>query len=68
MRLWLAGEPTLDELLGDEIMGPIVASAGISREQLRSILAEIASRLRGNGRQDRSDDSGSGAHRVAVGR
>jgi len=68
MRLWLAGEPTLDELLCDEIMGPIVASAGMSREQFRSILAEIAGRLSCRARQDRSDESGFGARRVAVGR
>ena len=68
MRLWLAGEPTLDELLSDEIMGPIVASAGMSREQLRLILAELAGRLRGNARQDRGSEGGSRACRVAVGR
>ena len=45
MRRWLAGEPSLDELLGDDIMGPVVASAGISREQLRLRLTEIARRL-----------------------
>lgn len=45
MRRWLAGEPSLDELLGDDIMGPVVASAGISREQLRLRLIEIARRL-----------------------
>jgi hypothetical protein len=49
MQRWLAGEPSLDELLGDDIMGPVVASAGLSREQFRSHLAEIARRLVGTG-------------------
>lgn len=57
MQRWLAGEPSLDELLGDDIMGPVVASAGISREQLRSSLTEIARRLgdHGGGGQSGSD-------------
>jgi hypothetical protein len=49
MRRWLAGEPSLDELLGDDMMGPVVASAGLSREQFRSHLTEIARRLSGVG-------------------
>ena len=54
MRVWLTGEPSLDELLADEIMGPVVASAGMSREQLRSSLTELARRLGASGRQSRS--------------
>lgn len=45
MRRWLVGEPSLDELLADDIMGPVVASAGISREQLRLHITEMARRL-----------------------
>lgn len=48
-RWWLTGEATLEELLSDEIMGPVVASAGLSREQLRLNLAEIARRICGDG-------------------
>ena len=29
---WLTGEATLEELLSDDIMGPVAASAGLSRE------------------------------------
>jgi len=47
---WLTGEASLEELLSDEIMGPVAASAGLSREQLRSSLAEVARRLGGEGR------------------
>jgi hypothetical protein len=44
-RWWLTGEATLEELLSDEIMGPVAASAGMSREQLRLSLAEVARRI-----------------------
>ena len=50
---WLTGEASLEELLSDEIMGPVAASAGLSREQLRSNLAEVARRI-GDDRQGRS--------------
>jgi hypothetical protein len=51
-RWWLTGEATLEELLSDEMMGPVVASAGLSREQLRLNLSEIARRIGGD-RQSR---------------
>jgi len=38
-------EPSLDELLGDEIMIPVMRSAGLSVEQLRAELRETAHRL-----------------------
>jgi hypothetical protein len=65
MQRWLAGEPSLDELLGDDIMGPVVASAGMSREQLRSSLTEIARRL-AEGGHGRTGQSGSVAVRAPV--
>ena len=60
---WLTGEASLEELLSDEIMGPVAASAGLSREQLRSNLAEVARRI-GDDRQDRSRKD---TRQVAVG-
>lgn len=62
---WLTGEATLEELLSDEIMGPVAASAGLSREQLRLNLAEVARRLG----SDRQGGTGSRKERrqVAVG-
>ena len=45
---WLTGEAPLEELLSDEIMGPVAASAGLSREQLRSSLADVARRIGGD--------------------
>lgn len=50
---WLTGEASLEELLSDEIMGPVAASAGLSREQLRSSLAEVARRI-GSDRERRT--------------
>ena len=50
---WLSGEASLEELLSDEIMGPVAASAGLSREQLRLSLAEVARRI-SNGREGRA--------------
>ncbi len=65
MRRWLAGEPSLDELLSDDIMGPVVASAGMSREQFRLRLAEVASRL--GSRESRTGQSGDEPVRIALG-
>jgi hypothetical protein len=47
MRRWKMSEvePSLDELLGDEIMIPVMRSAGLSAEQLRAELRLAASRL-----------------------
>jgi hypothetical protein len=47
MRRWNMGvvEPSLDELLSDEIMIPVMRSAGLSAEQLRAELRQAARRL-----------------------
>ena len=46
MSRWrLAGEPDLDELLGDEVMTPVVRSAGVSHEELRRQLRDLGRRL-----------------------
>jgi hypothetical protein len=41
-------EPTLDELLEDEIMRPVLRSAGVDAARLRASLAEAARRLGSN--------------------
>ena len=41
----MAGEPTLDELLADEIMRPVMRSAGLDAGGLRSLLRDLAHRL-----------------------
>ena len=38
-------EPTLDDLLDDEIMQPIMRSAGVDAAQLKARLGETARRL-----------------------
>ena len=47
MRRWKMSEvePSLDDLLGDEIMIPVMRSAGLSAEQLRAELRQAAIRL-----------------------
>ena len=38
-------EPTLDDLLDDEIMAPVMRSAGVDASQIKARLAEQARRL-----------------------
>jgi hypothetical protein len=47
MQRWKMSEvePSLDELLGDEIMIPVMRSAGLSADQLRAELRQAAHRL-----------------------
>jgi hypothetical protein len=47
MRTWLntRHEPSLDELLGDDMMGAVMRSAGVDRAGLRRSLEELARRL-----------------------
>ena len=46
MRSWrMIGEPSLKDLLGDDIMDPVMRSAGVSGDDLRRTLAELARRL-----------------------
>ncbi len=40
-------EPTLDDLLDDDIMRPVMRSAGIDADRLKQALAETARRLIG---------------------
>jgi hypothetical protein len=39
------GEPTLDELLSDPIMIPVLRHSRISERELRELLAQVAARL-----------------------
>jgi hypothetical protein len=41
-------EPTLDDLLADDIMRPVLRSAGVDAARLRASLAEAARRLGAN--------------------
>ena len=62
MREWrMAGEPSLDELLGDEMMDRVMRRAGLDARELRRRLVEIA-RQRRDG-----NSSGRGCGRPAFG-
>jgi hypothetical protein len=39
------GEPTIDELLSDPMMIPVLRHSRISEGELRELLAEVAARL-----------------------
>ena len=47
MPRWLPKgcEPSLDELLGDEMMAPVMRSAGIAEAELRALLTSLAARV-----------------------
>ncbi len=47
MRNWKSAgvEPSIDELLGDEIMVPVMRSAGLCVGDLRALVTETAERL-----------------------
>ncbi len=46
MTKWrLAGEPSLEELLGDDIMASVMRRAGLDGAELRRRLTELARRL-----------------------
>ncbi|HEY3912704.1 MAG TPA: hypothetical protein VGM07_22860 [Stellaceae bacterium] len=48
--------PSLDDLLADEVMQPVLRSAGLDRHELREMMAETARRLE---YRERQDDDGS---------
>ncbi|HZT52448.1 MAG TPA: hypothetical protein VFA22_10965 [Stellaceae bacterium] len=59
MREWcMAGEPSLDELLGDEIMDRMMRAAGLDAREMRRQLAEIARRWRERVASNRRGGSG----------
>jgi hypothetical protein len=44
-RKKLRSEPSLEELLADDMMGWVTKSAGIDRARLRALLSDMAGRL-----------------------
>jgi hypothetical protein len=47
-------EPSLDDLLADDIMAPVLRSAGVDRQSMREMMVETARRVeerRGGDRQ-----------------
>ena len=47
-------EPTLDELLDDEVMAPVLRSAGLDAQGLREMIAETARRIDDRRAEDRN--------------
>ncbi len=62
--LRLTGEPSLEELLGDEMMGRVMQRAGIDAAELRRRLSELALRLGSCAGQAKSHG---GCRRAALG-
>jgi len=46
-------EPSLEDLLADEVMGPVLRSAGLELQELRQMMMETARRI--EDRERRSD-------------
>jgi hypothetical protein len=57
-------EPSLDDLLDDDIMAPVLRSAGFDLQRFRAMIAETARRI-AKGRPDRGAgvDRDEGGHR-----
>ena len=49
-------EPSLDDLLADEVMEPVLRSAGLELQELREMMMETARRI--EDRERRSDTEG----------
>jgi hypothetical protein len=49
-------EPSLEELLDDEMMAPVLRSAGCDAQSLRDMMVETARRIDGRGGRDGEDD------------
>jgi len=44
-------EPSLDDLLADEVMEPVLRSAGLEPQELRDMMVETARRIEDRGRR-----------------
>jgi hypothetical protein len=53
-------EPSLEDLLADEVMRPVLRSAGLELQELREMMVEAARRIEDRERQsDMEGDAGS---------
>jgi len=48
-------EPSLEDLLADEVMMPVLRSAGLEAHEFRGIMAETARRIEGRDRRRDTD-------------
>lgn len=51
--------PSLDDLLADDVMEPVLRSAGLDQQELREMMVETARRLE---RRDRRESGPGGDH------
>jgi hypothetical protein len=52
-------EPSLDELIDDEVMAPVLRSAGFDAQGFREMIVETARRIGGgHGERSRTENSG----------
>jgi hypothetical protein len=51
---WLKGEPLLEELLGDPVLGTLIRSDGIDAASLRDFLQELRRSARARKQRDRA--------------
>jgi hypothetical protein len=49
-------QPSLDDLLADELMEPVLRSAGLGLHELREMMVETARRLEDRARRDCASD------------
>ena len=53
-------EPSLEDLLADEVMEPVLRSAGLEPQEFREMMVETARRIEDQGRRaDRAKQAGS---------
>jgi hypothetical protein len=50
-------QPTLDDLLADEVMEPVLRSAGLDQHGLREMMVETARRIDDRDRRDATADA-----------
>jgi hypothetical protein len=50
-------EPSFEDLLGDEMMGPVLRSAGFDAQGFREMIVEAARRIDGGDNNDRNRQS-----------
>jgi hypothetical protein len=53
-------EPSLEDLLADDVMEPVLRSAGLEPQELRDMMVETARRIEHRQRRNRNPGAGSG--------
>jgi hypothetical protein len=63
---WLRGEPRLDELLADPVLGSLLRSDGVDPARFRVFLDEQRRSARARRQRDRVDEASGLAHSIIV--